>query len=398
MKPSTTTLPSESLAQLVGQSVNAIDTPALVVDLDAMKRNLARMAEFAKKHNVRWRPHAKMHKSVALANLQMQAGAVGVCVQKTAEAEAMVAGGIYDVYISNEVIAPQKLARVAALAHQVSAENGRLAIAVDSAEGVTRLAQAMNQARSRYGAAAVIDVFVEIDVGQHRCGVPPGEQAVALTHEIRKHPALRFGGLQAYHGKAQHMRSPKERRDAIAIVMDEVVYTRKLIESEGMPVDLVTGAGTGTMVCEAASGVFGELQAGSFMFMDADYAANERDPAQPHFEHALFVKSQVISSREDYAVCDAGHKSHAIDSGLPKVLALDSESELDYHNGGDEHGILRPAGASRRVPAIGRMLWLIPGHCDPTVNLHDFMIGVAGGLRKGTVESIIRVDARGAVT
>ncbi|NPC55982.1 DSD1 family PLP-dependent enzyme [Caenimonas soli] len=397
MKPPTKT-PSESLAQLVGQSVNDIDTPALVVDLDAMKRNLSRMAEFARKHDVRWRPHAKMHKSVALAKLQMQAGAVGVCVQKTAEAEAMAAGGIYNIYISNEVIAPQKLARVAALAHRVSAENGRLAIAVDSTEGVIRLAQAMNQARSHHGAAAVIDVFVEIDVGQHRCGVPPGEAAVALAQEIRKHPALRFGGLQAYHGKAQHMRGAKERRDAIAIVMDEVVYTRKLIEAEGMPVDLVTGAGTGTMVCEAASGVFGELQAGSFMFMDADYAANERDPAQPHFEHALFVKSQVISSRADYAVCDAGHKSHAIDSGLPKVLAFDPESELDYLNGGDEHGILQPAGASRRVPAIGRMLWLIPGHCDPTVNLHDFMIGVAGGLRKGTVETIIRVDARGALT
>ena len=396
-RPTKTPL-SESLAQLVGQSVNAIDTPALVVDLDAMKRNLARMADFARKHDIRWRPHAKMHKSVALAKLQMQAGAVGVCVQKTAEAEAMVAGGIYNVYISNEVIAAHKLARVAALAHQVAAENGQLAIAVDSVEGVNRLAQAMNQARSQYGAAAVIDVFVEIDVGQARCGVAPGEAAVALAHEIRKHPALRFGGLQAYHGKAQHMRGAKERREAIAIVMDEVVYTRRLIEAQGMAVDLVTGAGTGTMVCEAASGVFGELQAGSFMFMDADYAANERDPAQPHFEHALFVKSQVISSRAEHAVCDAGHKSHAIDSGLPKVLALDPDSELDYLNGGDEHGILRPAGASRRVPAIGRMLWLIPGHCDPTVNLHDFMIGVAGGLRKGTVEAIIRVDARGALT
>jgi D-serine deaminase-like pyridoxal phosphate-dependent protein len=144
--------------------------------------------------------------------------------------------------------------------------------------------------------------------------------------------------------------------------------------------------------------VFGELQAGSFLFMDADYAANERDPAQPQFEHALFVKTQVISSREDHAVCDAGHKSHAIDSGMPKVHAFDPESELDYFNGGDEHGVLRPARTSVRVPSIGRMLWLIPGHCDPTVNLHDFMVGVAGGLRKGVVECIIRVDARGALT
>jgi D-serine deaminase-like pyridoxal phosphate-dependent protein len=132
--------------------------------------------------------------------------------------------------------------------------------------------------------------------------------------------------------------------------------------------------------------------------MDADYAHNERDAAQPQFEHALFVKTQVISSGEEHAVCDAGHKSHAIDSGLPKVLSADAESHLEYFNGGDEHGVLRPAGAGHRIPAIGRMLWLIPGHCDPTVNLHDFMIGVRGGLRNGTVEQIIRVDARGALT
>jgi D-serine deaminase-like pyridoxal phosphate-dependent protein len=398
MKPPTKTPVSDYLAHLRGQSVNAIDTPALVVDLDAMQRNLGRMAEFARKHDVRWRPHAKMHKSVALAKLQMHAGAIGVCVQKTAEAEAMVAGGIYNLYITNEVVAAPKLARVAALAHRVSAENGQLAIAVDSAEGVSRLAQAMNEEHKQGTAGAVIDVFVEIDVGQGRCGVPPGKSAVALVHEIRKHPALRFAGLQAYQGKAQHLRTAQQRREAIAIVVDDVVYTRRLIEADGVPVDLVTGAGTGSMVCEAASGVFGELQAGSFLFMDADYAQNERDPAQPQFEHALFVKTQVISSRENHAVCDAGHKSHAIDSGMPKVHAFDSESELEYFNGGDEHGILRPAGGNQKVPAIGRMLWLIPGHCDPTVNLHDFMIGVGGGLRKGTVERIIRVDARGAAT
>jgi D-serine deaminase-like pyridoxal phosphate-dependent protein len=397
MKPPTKTLP-EALASLVGRSVNDIDTPALVVDLDAMKRNIARMADFASKHDVRWRPHAKMHKSAALARLQMQAGAVGVCVQKTAEAEAMVAGGVYNVYISNEVIAAHKLARVASLAHRVAAENGQLAIAVDSVEGVQRLAAAMDEARGRHGAAAVIEVFVEIDVGQGRCGVTPGSGAVGLAHEIRKHPALRFAGLQAYHGKAQHIRGARERREAIAVAVDDVTYTRRLIEAEGIPVDLVTGAGTGSLVCEAASGVYGELQAGSFMFMDADYAHNERDPAQPQFEHALFVKTQVISANLEHAVCDAGHKSHAIDSGLPKVHAFDAERELDYFNGGDEHGILRPAGAAHRLPAIGKMLWLIPGHCDPTVNLHDYMIGVTGGLLKGKVETIIRVDARGALT
>lgn len=386
------------LAGLIGKPVNDIDTPALVIDLDAMKRNLVRMAEFAKKHNIRWRPHAKLHKSVKLAKMQIKAGAVGVCVQKTAEAEVMVAGGVYNVTISNEVIAPAKLARVAALGKQVAAHGGQLAIAVDSTEGVLRLAQAMTKARAGTGVGTVIDVFVEIDVGQGRCGVEPGFAAVTLALEIRKHPALRFAGLQAYHGKAQHLRSAQDRRDAIAKAVDAVVHTRQLIEAQGMVVGLVTGAGTGSFVLEASSGAYGELQAGSFLFMDADYAQNERDPAQPQFEHALFVKTQVISTHSGHAVCDAGHKSHAIDSGMPLVHAFDAESELAYFNGGDEHGIVRPARNGTRLPGLGSVLWLIPGHCDPTVNLHDVMIGVSGGLRDGTVRRLYRVDARGAMT
>lgn len=397
MQPTTKTPLSEELKRLVGQPVSAIDTPALVVDIDAMQRNLSRMAEFARKHDIRWRAHAKMHKSSALAKLSMQAGASGVCVQKTSEAEAMAAGGVTQIYISNEVIAPQKLARVADLAHRLAAEHGQLAIAVDSLEGVRRLAQAMNERRGG-GTAAVVDVYIEIDVGHGRCGVTPGRQAVEIALEIRKHPALHFAGLQAYHGKAQHLRTPAERRDAISVVVQDAQFTRKLIEAEGVPVELITGAGTGSMVCEAASGVFGELQPGSFLFMDADYATNERDPAQPQFEHALFVKSQVISSGARHAVCDAGHKAHAIDSGLPRVLSMDPTGELNYANGGDEHGILRPAGENLRVPDIGDTIWLIPGHCDPTVNLHNNLIAVSGGLANGKVERIIRVDARGALT
>jgi D-serine deaminase-like pyridoxal phosphate-dependent protein len=338
-----------------------------------------------------------MHKSSAIAKLQQQAGAVGVCVQKTSEAEAMAAGGVYDIYISNEVVAPGKLARVAELAHQLAAEHGQLAIAVDSMEGVRRLANAMN-ARRHGNETAVIDVFVEIDVGQGRCGVAPGRAALDLALEIRRHAALRFAGLQAYHGKAQHLRSAQARRDAISIVVQDVQFTKRLIEAEGVPVGLVTGAGTGSMVGEAASGLYGELQAGSFLFMDADYAANERDPAQPQFEHALFVKSQVMSSGLLHAVCDAGHKSHAIDSGLPRVLAMEPTGALEYANGGDEHGILRPAGANQRVPRLDETIWLVPGHCDPTVNLHNYLIGVTGGLVDGRVDKIIRIDARGALT
>ena len=384
----------EPLLATIGQRVDLIDTPALVVDLDAMDRNIQRMADFARKHQVRWRPHAKMHKSAELALLQQRAGAEGVCVQKVAEAEALAAGGVTDITITNQVIAMPKLHRVARLAAQLAARGGRLGVAVDHPEGIERLAEAMLQ----HGSDAGIDVLVEIDVGQGRCGVPPGDAAVPLAVAVSRSPRLRFAGLQAYHGRAQHLTSSVERSEAIAAVVRAAAHTRQLIEAAGLPVPLITGSGTGTLVHEAASGVFGELQAGSFMFMDADYARNERDPAQPVFEHALFVKTQVISVRDTHAVCDAGHKSHAIDSGLPTVALLPPERALRYANGGDEHGLLYAEGAKARLPALGRMLWLIPGHCDPTVNLHDHLIGVRGGLAQGVVERIIRVDARGALT
>ena len=386
-----------ALAACVGQPVAAIDTPAAVIDLDAMERNLARMAAFTRSHGMRLRPHAKMHKSAALARLQMQAGAVGVCVQKTAEAEALATAGVTDLYISNEVIDPAKLRRVAALARRLHAAGGRLAIAVDSLEGIARLAAAFD-GPSDANAPSLIDVFVDIDVGQGRCGVPPGEAAVALAQVVAAQPALRFAGLQAYHGKAQHVRGVDARREAIALAAHAVQDTRARIEAAGLAVPLVTGAGTGTFALETASGVWGELQAGSYLFMDADYAANAHDPAQPGFEHALFIKSQVISVQAAHAVCDAGHKSHAIDSGLPVVFRLPGQGALRFANGGDEHGILHPAEAGGALPKLGDTVWLIPGHCDPTVNLHDWLIGVRGGLANGTVERVIRVDARGALT
>lgn len=372
------------LSDLLGRPAAAIDTPALVIDLDAMERNLERMAAFAAQHGVMLRPHAKMHKSATLARLQMARGAVGVCVQKTSEAEALAALGVNNIYISNEVVSPFKLKRVMAVARELQALGGQLAIAVDSLEGLRRLAQAA------HGQHAAIRVFIEIDVGHGRCGLAPGAPAVALANEMALHPALQFGGLQAYHGRAQHLRTVAERQAAIGQVIAHVQATRAALQAAGHAVPLVTGAGTGTFALETASGVYGELQAGSYLFMDRDYADNERDPAQPQFEHALFIKSQVMSVCTSHAVVDAGHKSHAIDSGLPAVHGL----ALDYANGGDEHGILRGA----VLPALGDTVWLIPGHCDPTVNLHDHLLGVRGGLESGTVEQIIRVDARGALT
>ena len=390
MNASPDTLPA-TWQSLIGQGVDAIDTPALVVDLDAAGRNLQRMAEFAARHRLRLRPHAKMHKSAAFAHLQLQAGAVGLCTQTVAEAEALAATGVNDLFISNEVIALAKLHRVAALAHRLHARGGRLAIAVDSEVGIARLAQAMRLTN------VGIDVFVEVDIGQGRCGVAPGQPVLDLVRTLAAHaPVLRYSGLHAYHGGAQHLRTPAERRAAIGQSAELLRRTAALLDAAELAPPLITGAGTGTFACEAASGLWGEIQPGSFLFMDADYARNGRDPAQPAFEPALFVKSQVISVAFDHAVCDAGHKSHAIDSGLPTVHALPGQPSLVAQGSSDEATVLRPeASAGGRLPALGDTVWLIPGHCDPTVNLHNQLIAVRGGLVDGRVEAVEPVLARG---
>lgn len=361
----------------VGDAVDTIDTPALVVDLDAMERNLAAMAAFARSHGMRLRPHAKMHKCAAIAKLQIAAGAVGVCVQKVGEAQALVEAGIGDVYVSNVVVAEAKLARFAALAGRAT-----MAIAVDSALGVDRLARALAAAGTR------ATVFVEVDVGHGRCGVPP-TAAGALAHQVVAH-GLPFGGLQAYHGSAQHLRDPQARAAAIHHAASAVRAAQAAVTAGGLPCPVVTGAGTGTFVHETASGVWNELQCGSYLFLDRDYADNHPvvELRAPAFEQALFLKSRVVSRGAGHAVIDAGHKSHALDSGPPRVHGR----ELAWSNGGDEHGLLR----GRELPALDETVWLVPGHCDPTVNLHDHLVAVRGGLAGGAVEAVWPVDARGA--
>ena len=374
-----------SPAARVGDPVRAIDTPALVIDLDALERNLQRMAEFAHRHGLRLRPHAKTHKCVEIARRQVAAGAVGVCVQKLSEAQVMAAGGITDILVSNEIVDPAKLAALARLARDV-----HLGLCVDSVTGIDRLAAAVR------GAGSVVDVYVEIDVGHGRCGAPAAS-AGALAHQVVAHApvagggGLRFAGLQAYHGRAQHLRTAGEREATIHHAVTLARSAQASITAGGITCPLVTGAGTGTFVHEAASGVYGELQAGSYVFLDRDYADNEPTPHAPVFEHALFLKGQVISAGAAHAVIDAGHKSHALDSGPPRVWGR----RLGWANGGDEHGILTDAGEG--LPALGDTVWLVPGHCDPTVNLHDQFVAVRGGLDGGTVEALWAVDARGCL-
>lgn len=362
-----------------GMSLAQVETPALLLDLDAFERNLARLAGAASRLGMRLRPHAKSHKCPEIALRQMAAGAVGVCCQKVGEAEALVAGGVGNVLVSNEIVAPAKIERLAALEREAW-----VGVCVDDAGNVEQL----SDAASRLG--VTLPVLVEINVGANRCGVPPGEAALQLAQLIDGAPGLRFAGLQAYHGGAQHLREFARRREAIDKAVKLVKHTTALLERHGLPCERVSGAGTGTYPFEGASGVYNELQAGSYIFMDADYGRN-LDAAGAfvsEFEHSLFVLATVMSHpAKERAVLDAGLKAVSVDSGLPLVAG---RAGVEYAGVSDEHGTLVLHGDGCALE-IGEKVRLIPGHCDPTVNLHDWYVGFRGD----RVEALWAITARG---
>lgn len=357
-----------------GQRLEDVDTPALVVDLDAFEANLKALKERIP-DRIRVRPHAKTHKSADIAKIQIAEGAVGVCCQKVSEAQALVEGGVPDVLVSNEVVGAPKIARLAALASRA-----RIGVCVDDLQNLRDIAAALEQA------GAKLDVYVELEVGMARCGVPPGEAALALAKEILRHRHLRFAGLQAYHGRAQHLRTMEARRSVIAAAAEKILLMKSLLKKDGIECPLVTGAGSGTFMFEVESGVWDEIQPGSYIFMDADYARNEWRAPLPRFEHSLFVLSTVMSRPSDrMAILDAGLKASSVDSGLPEIW---QRPGLKYTHASDEHGWLE----GEQVPSLGEKVLLVPGHCDPTVNLYDWYVCV----RKGRVEALWPVSARGA--
>ena len=365
----------------IGMSLDEVDTPALIVDLDAFERNLRRLADRVQ-GKVRLRPHAKTHKCPVIALKQIELGAVGACVQKVSEAEAMVYGGVRDVLVTNEVVGRQKLRRLMALAHAA-----RVGVCVDDPAQIADLDAAAAEA-----GVAELPVHVEINMGGNRCGVEPGEPALGLARRIGDSRHLRFAGLQAYHGSAQHLRGWQERQQAISGAVAKAATTRDLLHANGIACDSITGAGTGTFEFEAGSGVYTELQCGSYVFMDADYGRNLDPDGEPTraFEPSLFVWATVMSRPTDErAIVDAGLKALAFDSGPPVVW---DEPAATYERASDEHGRLAIASATNRLK-LGDKVRLVPGHCDPTVNLYDWYVGI----RNDRVESVWPITARGAV-
>jgi D-serine deaminase-like pyridoxal phosphate-dependent protein len=367
-----------------GDALADVDTPALIVDLDRFDANIGRLMQAVAGCSVRVRPHAKSHKCVEIARRQVAAGAVGICVQKTSEAEPFLAGGIADVLVTNEVVGARKLANLAALAARFPA--ARLGVCVDDAAVVEPLGAACERAAAR------LDVYIELDVGHDRAGVADPGAAVALARAVAAQPGLNLRGLQAYFGSAQHRRGVDERRRAIESAAAIARAARDALRAAGLPCDAVTGAGTGTFLHEAASGVYSEIQPGSYILMDVDYAKNEPDPGWPRFDQSLFVLATVMSRRHDArgdrATLDAGLKAFSTDSGA----AQPAFAGWRVRGVSDEHTVLDRSGDGPAL-ALGDKVRLIPGHIDPTVNLHDWIVAVRGD----RVEAVWPVDARGTV-
>ena len=370
-----------NIPAMVGMDEADIQTPCLILNLDALERNIIKMGEFAKDKNMRHRVHGKMHKSVDVALLQEKlGGSCGVCCQKVSEAEAFVRGGIKDVLVSNQVRDPAKIDRLARLPKL----GARAICCVDDLANIADL----SAAAVKHGTQ--IECLVEIDCGAGRCGVQSTEDVVAIATAIDAAEGLKFAGLQAYQGAMQHLDDYQERKAKIEVAIAMVADAVAALKSVGLACDIVGGGGTGSYYFEGDSGVYNELQCGSYAFMDADYGRIlDRDGKridQGEWQNALFLLTSVMShAKADKAICDAGLKAQSVDSGLPVIFG---RNDVEYVKCSDEHGVIAdPDG----VLKVGDKLKLVPGHCDPTCNVHDWYVGV----RNGKVEALWPITARG---
>lgn len=365
----------------VGMRESEIQTPCLILDLDALERNIKKMGDWARGHGVRHRVHGKMHKSVDVALLQERlGGACGVCCQKVSEAEVFARGGLSDVLVSNQVRDPAKIDRLA----RIPKLGARTICCVDDLDNVAEL----SAAAIRHGTR--IECLVEIDCGAGRCGVTEASAVTAIAKAIDSAPGLKFSGIQAYQGAMQHMERFQDRKTKIEIAVEMVRDAVDTLATEGLKCVIVGGGGTGSYPFEGTSGVYNELQCGSYAFLDADYGrildrdGNRID--QGEWENALFILTSVMShAKADRAICDAGLKAQSVDSGLPVIFGRD---DVEYVKCSDEHGVIADP---QSVLKVNEKLRLVPGHCDPTCNVHDWYVGVRGG----EVETVWPISARG---
>ena len=370
-------------AHLIGRqgSRRSLNTPALVLDIEALDRNIAAMATFAAANGLGLRPHAKTHKSVDIARRQIAAGALGVCCATLGEAEALAEGGIEGMLITSPIVGEPAVARLVALA----ARSPRLMHSCDHPDAVAAIGAAAK------AAGATLTLLVDLDPGLHRTGVASAQDAVALARQIAGHAALQFGGLQFYCGAEQHIEAYADRREAIIAKTAKLTETIAALTAAGLAPPIVTGGGTGSHAIDGELGVFTELQVGSYVFMDRQYndcALREDAPAP--FETSLTIDARVISASHPFMVTiDAGLKAFATEAGAPPILAGAAEGSAYAFMGDEQGAIIPPRGVA--PPKLGERLTLAAPHCDPTVNLYEAFHVVRGD----TLEAIWPVSARG---
>ena len=360
----------------VGMDVSEIQTPSLIIDFKIFENNIKKMREFVLHNNVKLRPHAKMHKSIDVARFQIDnGGAHGICCQKVSEAEIFVRAGIKDILITNQITDSFKLERLA----KIKCKELKIGCCVDNKENLINIQKAAERNNS------LIDIYIEYDCGANRCGIKSFNEINELIKMIKIMANLNFIGFQAYNGSIQHIEDYKIRQNEVKNTCNKI---KELKANFTKYSPFITGVGTGCFDLEVSEEVYNEIQVGSYAFMDAHYSSLKHDRKlnnSNNFENSLFVFTGVMSKAlKNHAVVDAGLKSIAVDSGLPKTI----NSELEYIKCSDEHGIISDP---YNVLRINDKIRLIPGHCDPTCNLHDWYVVV----KDSKVIDLWPVSARG---
>jgi D-serine deaminase-like pyridoxal phosphate-dependent protein len=371
-------------AHLIGKpgSRAALDTPALLIDRDALERNIASMAAHARAAGVDLRPHAKTHKSARIAEMQVAAGALGVCCATLGEAEVMVGAGLPGVHITSPQVTEPKIARLVALHAQ---PHDGLSVVVDHPDNLAALARAARHA------GKPLDVLVDFSAGHGRTGCADDAALTVLARAAVAADGIVFRGIQSYSGNLQHIPMRDERRSRALAQLERLRGMVARLRDSGIDVPIISGTGTGTFDIDPAAHVFTELQVGSYVFMDVDYLRALKDGRNaPPFETALLVATAVVSANAPgYVTTDGGLKCFATDGPAPDV-ARGAPPGSRYEFFGDEHGkLIRAPGAPR--PPLGTMIECVTPHCDPTANLHDLYHVVSGD----TLVDIWPVDARG---
>lgn len=357
---------------LASPAFEHLSTPALIVDRGALEDNIARMARTAREAGVALRPHAKTHKSAQIARLQLEAGAVGIGCATLPEAQAMAAAGIGGILITSPVVGRARLSALAELSRRAD-----IAAVVDHVGQVEELV-AVLPAWDR-----PLRLLIDVDVGQARTGVAGVDAGVSLARAIAADPRLELAGIQGYAGHVQHIADARERRSAAHAAGEVLERLIAALRAEGLPPQIVSGSGTGAYQYDL-SGPYTELQVGSYVFMDADYAmVLDEEGHAPAFTPSLFVLATVVSvNRDGQFTVDAGTKALAT-NGPPPAPILGAPAGATYRFGGDEHGIITvPRG--ERPPPLGARVLLGATHCDPTVNLHSVLhaVGHNGGVEE----------------